>query len=87
MTNTVVQSENVAISSAPITKLKNKGTRRGSKNSESGSDVRGARKSLKVRKTECSSARTAETDTALNARNLNVANMRQWRNPDACGFA
>ena len=26
--------ENVAISSAPITKLKNKGTRRGSKNSE-----------------------------------------------------
>ena len=34
--------ENVAISSAPITKLKNKGTRRGSKNSESGSDVREA---------------------------------------------
>ena len=32
--------ENVATSSAPITKLKNKGTRRGSKNSESGSDVR-----------------------------------------------
>ena len=26
-----------------------------------------ARKSLKVRKTECSSASTAETDTALNA--------------------
>ena len=34
--------ENVAISSAPITKLKNNGTRRGSKNSESGSDVREA---------------------------------------------
>ena len=34
--------ENVAISSTPITKLKNKGTRRGSKNSESGSDVREA---------------------------------------------
>ena len=34
--------ENVAISSAPITKQKNKGTRRGSKNSESGSDVREA---------------------------------------------
>ena len=34
--------ENVAISSAPITKLKNKGTHRGSKNSESGSDVREA---------------------------------------------
>ena len=34
--------ENVAISSAPITKLKNKGTRRGSKISESGSDVREA---------------------------------------------
>ena len=65
--------ENVAISSAPITKLKNKGTRRGSKNSESGSDVTEAwkcedcEKTLKVRKTECSSASTAETDTALNA--------------------
>ena len=35
-------SENVAISSAPISKLKNKGTRRGSKNFESGSDVREA---------------------------------------------
>ena len=34
--------ENVANSSASITKLKNKGTRRGSKNSESGSDVREA---------------------------------------------
>ena len=34
--------ENVAISSTSITKLKNKGTRRGSKNSESGSDVREA---------------------------------------------
>ena len=34
--------ENVAISSAPITKQKNKGTQRGSKNSESGSNVREA---------------------------------------------
>ena len=34
--------ENVAISGASITKLKNKGTQRGSKNSESGSDVREA---------------------------------------------
>ena len=34
--------ENVALSSAPITNLKNKGTRRGSKNSESGSDGREA---------------------------------------------
>ena len=32
--------ENVAISSAPIAKLKNMGTQRGSKNSESGSDGR-----------------------------------------------
>ena len=32
--------ENVAISSAAITKIKNKGTRRGRKNSESGSDGR-----------------------------------------------
>ena len=54
--------ENVAISSAPITKLKNNGTRRGSKNSESGSDVREAWKcedckkifkSEKVRMLEC----------------------------------
>ena len=34
--------ENVVISSAPIAKLKNKGTRRGSKNSELGSDGREA---------------------------------------------
>ena len=34
--------KNLAISSASITKLKNKGTWRGSKNSESGSNVREA---------------------------------------------
>ena len=65
--------ENVAISSARITKLKNKGTWRGSKTLnreamlEKLGNVKTARKSLKVRKTECSSASTAETDTILNA--------------------
>ena len=58
--------ENVAISSTPITKLKNKGTRRGSKNSELGSDVREARKCEDCKKIFIS-ASTAETDTALNA--------------------
>ena len=65
--------ENVAISSVPITKLKNKGTRRGTKTLnreamlEKLGNAKTARKSLKVRKTECSSASNAETDTALHA--------------------
>ena len=52
--------ENVAISSAPTTKLKNKGSRRGSKNYESGSDVREASKCE-----ECEKIFKSETDRML----------------------
>ena len=65
--------KNVANSSTPITKLKNKGTRREVAKTlnreamlEKLGNAKSGRKSLKLRKTECSSASTAETDTALN---------------------